>query len=335
MPPIELWGPATWTLFHVLAEKVNEHMYPRIAGQLFDVIKRICSALPCPECAQDATIFLAKIKVHELKTKMDFKNMIYVFHNYVNTKKRKPLFKYINLEVYKTYNIVYVFNKFISFYHTKGNMRLLAESFQRQLIVKNVREWFTRNLGFFMPCNQPVPNVEEPTPVLNEVLNEPEVSVNSETPFLSPSDVLSEATVSEATVSEATVSVEESVESETTVIVESETTEIVESEATEIVESEATVSVKESVESEATESVKESVESEATVSVESEATVSVESEATVSEANVDEVQLLEENNISLNELKDEPAAQAPEVEPDVVPEVEASKPKRGRKKKTA
>ena len=259
MPPIELWGPATWTLFHVLAEKVNEHMYPRIAGQLFDVIKRICSALPCPECAQDATIFLAKIKVHELKTKMDFKNMIYVFHNYVNTKKRKPLFKYINLEVYKTYNIVYVFNKFISFYHTKGNMRLLAESFQRQLIVKNVREWFTRNLGFFMPCNQPVPNVEEPTPVLNEVLNEPEVSVNSETPFLSPSDVLSEATVSEATVSE----------------------------------------------------------------------------ATVSEANVDEVQLLEENNISLNELKDEPAAQAPEVEPDVVPEVEASKPKRGRKKKTA
>ena len=47
------------------------------------------------------------------------------------------------------------------------------------------------------------------------------------------------------------------------------------------------------------------------------------------------MQLLEENNISLNELKDEPAAQAPEVEPDVVPEVEASKPKRGRKKKTA
>ena len=214
MPPIELWGPATWTLFHVLAEKVNEHMYPRISGQLFDVIKRICSALPCPECAQDATIFLAKIKVHELKTKMDFKNMIYIFHNYVNSKKRKPLFKYINLEVYKRYNIVYVFNKFISFYHTKGNMRLLAESFQRQLIVKNVREWFTRNLGFFMPCNQPVPNVEEPTPVLNEVLDEPEVSVNSETPFLSPSDVLSEATVSvESVISEATVSVEESVES--------------------------------------------------------------------------------------------------------------------------
>ena len=69
----------------------------------------------------------------------------------------------------------------------------------------------------------------------------------------------------------------------------------------------------------------------------SEASVeSVISEASVeSVVNVDEVPLLEENNISLNELKDEPAAQAPEVEPEVVPEVEASKPKRGRKKKTA
>jgi hypothetical protein len=162
MPPPEVWGPATWTLFHVLAEKVNERIYPRIAGQLFDVVKRICSALPCPECAHDASQFLAKIKIHELKTKNDFKNMIYMFHNYVNVKKRKPLFKFISLEIYKKYNIVSVFNRFISFYHTKGNMRLLAESFQRQLIVRNVREWFSRNICFFVPCQQNVSNVQEP-----------------------------------------------------------------------------------------------------------------------------------------------------------------------------
>ena len=88
MPPPEVWGPATWTLFHVLAEKVNEFVYPRIAGQIFDVIKRICSALPCPECAQDATIFLGKVRLHELRTKNDFKNMVYMFHNYVNAKKQ-------------------------------------------------------------------------------------------------------------------------------------------------------------------------------------------------------------------------------------------------------
>ena len=247
MPPIELWGPATWTLFHVLAEKVNEHMYPRIAGQLFDVIKRICSALPCPECAQDATIFLAKIKVHELKTKVDFKNMIYMFHNYVNSKKRKPLFKYINLEVYKRYNIVSVFNRFISFYHTKGNMRLLSESFQRQLIVKNVREWFSKNICFFIsrpvpsePSFDPVPSepleplvpsepleplvpleplepLEPLVPLVDPDLNETkEVSnIDNETPFLSPSDVLSVPEVEEEEVlREATVPAVEATVSE-------------------------------------------------------------------------------------------------------------------------
>jgi hypothetical protein len=155
MPAPEVWGPATWTLFHVLAEKINEFVYPRIAGQLFDVIRRICSALPCPECAQDATIFLSKVKIQELRSKNDFKNMIYMFHNYVNAKKRRPLFNYANLEIYKRYNIVSVFNRFISVYHTKGNMRLLAESFQRQIIIKNIREWFSRNICFFVPTQQP------------------------------------------------------------------------------------------------------------------------------------------------------------------------------------
>ena len=42
MPSPEVWGPATWTLLHVLAENVNEFVYPRIVGQMFDIIKRIC-----------------------------------------------------------------------------------------------------------------------------------------------------------------------------------------------------------------------------------------------------------------------------------------------------
>jgi hypothetical protein len=162
MPPPEVWGPATWTLLHVLAEKVNDVIYPRIVGQMFDIIKRICSALPCPECAQDATIFLSKVRLHELRTKNDFKNMIYMFHNYVNAKKRKPLFNYANLEIYKRYNIVSVFNRFISVYHTKGNMKLLAESFQRQLVVKTVREWFSRNICFFIPTQQAPSGIQEP-----------------------------------------------------------------------------------------------------------------------------------------------------------------------------
>jgi len=205
MPAPEVWGPATWTLFHVLAEKVNEFVYPRIAGQLFDVIKRICSALPCPECAQDATIFLSKVRLHELRSKNDFKNMIYMFHNYVNSKKRKPLYNYANLEIYKRYNIVSVFNRFISVYHTKGNMRLLAESFQRQLIIRNIREWFSRNICFFIPTQQAPAGVTVSEQVIGveAPISEATVPVVSEATV----PVVSEATV--PLVSEATVILEE------------------------------------------------------------------------------------------------------------------------------
>ena len=100
MSPPEIWGPAVWTLFHTLAEKVNELAFPFIKVQLFSQIKRICSFLPCPECSNDATKFLERININNIKSKYEFKNTIYLFHNWVNAKKKKPLFNYSNIEIY-------------------------------------------------------------------------------------------------------------------------------------------------------------------------------------------------------------------------------------------
>jgi hypothetical protein len=80
MSPPEVWGPAVWGLFHTLAEKVNPYAYPFIAKRLFNVIVRICRFLPCPECSTDASNFLAKIKIENLKTKDDFNQMFYLFN---------------------------------------------------------------------------------------------------------------------------------------------------------------------------------------------------------------------------------------------------------------
>jgi hypothetical protein len=151
MPPPEIWGPAIWTLFHTLSEKMNENMYNVIAPQLFNHIIRICKFLPCPECAQDATKFLAKINISDLKNNNQFKNTFYLFHNYVNFKKRKPLFNYANMNKYKNYNIIYVFKNFINVYNTKGNMKLLTESFQRQFVIKDFSNWFKTNIRVFIP----------------------------------------------------------------------------------------------------------------------------------------------------------------------------------------
>lgn len=160
MSPPEIWGPAVWTLFHTLAEKLNPNAYNQVIPSLFGMIVQICKVLPCPECSKDASIFLAKIKLSDYKTKDEFKNMLYLFHNYVNAKKRKSLYNYANMNVYKNMNLGVVINNFIAKYNTKGNMKLLSESFQRGFVIKNFISWFkTYKLAFIQvkPPPNPIP----------------------------------------------------------------------------------------------------------------------------------------------------------------------------------
>ncbi len=156
MSPPEVWGPPVWALLHTLAEKLNEsHIQHRvIKGDLFKFIKRICAFLPCPECSKDATLFLNRVKPSDIQTKQQLINMLYLFHNHVNVKKRKGLFNYENLNQYKTQNIIYVLNNFANAYNTNGNMKLLSDSFQRKRILSDFKNWIlTNNSGFI---NEPV-----------------------------------------------------------------------------------------------------------------------------------------------------------------------------------
>lgn len=150
MPAPTIWGPPIWTLLHTMAEKIKEDEYNKLVPQLFGLIKRICAFLPCPECSQHATTFLAKIKPQEISSKTDFKNMLYLFHNMVNFRKKKPLYNYSNINNYKNVNIQQAFNNFVMVYNTTGNMKLLTESFQRQLIIKDLKTWLINNHSSFM-----------------------------------------------------------------------------------------------------------------------------------------------------------------------------------------
>jgi hypothetical protein len=185
MSPPEVWGPAVWTLFHTLSAKINEDAYPQVSLSLFKMITSICKFLPCPECSSDASTFLAKINLSDLKTKADFKNTFYLFHNSVNSKKRKRLFKYSNLDVYGTYRLVGVVNNFIAKYNTKGNMKLIAESFQRQLIIKQFRSWFVGSIRAFiskMVVPPPLPPMLPPTlpEVVPEIVTEVQPEIVTE-----------------------------------------------------------------------------------------------------------------------------------------------------------
>ena len=174
MPAPEIWGPAVWNLFHTLIEQLNEDAYQVIAPQMYAQFVKICKFLPCPDCASDATNFLAKVNLTHIKSKVEFRNTFYLFHNWVNARKRKPLFNYGNILIYGKYNVIVVINKFLSVYHTKGNMKMLNESFQRSLIVSTFKGWFTSVIGAFMPA----PKVEQPIAIeVKEELVEEEVKV--------------------------------------------------------------------------------------------------------------------------------------------------------------
>ena len=144
-----VWGPPIWTLFHALAAKIHEDKFKQVKLQLISFIKMICFNLPCPTCANHARVFLSKIRFDRINTPTILQNFLHTFHNSVNKRKNKPEFARDKLTVYEEINLVSAFNNFVAVFHTRGNMKMLAESFQRGQIVNHFKKWFANNLQHF------------------------------------------------------------------------------------------------------------------------------------------------------------------------------------------
>lgn len=143
------WGPSTWMFMHTLAAKIKEPSFPLISSNLIFMLIQICNNLPCPECTQHAKEFWSKVKTANIKTKSDLINLLFVFHNMVNKRKKLSPFNYDNLKYYETKNIVETYNNFSRNFNTKGNMNLLNESFHRNLMMTSLRTWLMTNLKHF------------------------------------------------------------------------------------------------------------------------------------------------------------------------------------------
>jgi hypothetical protein len=146
MSPPEVWGPPIWTLFHTLSCKLNN---PDLIKPLFMYIQRICRFLPCPECSEDATTFLRNVRLGDIKTGDDLSMTLYLFHNHVNRKKKKALYSYSDMSKYKSYNLISVFKNFIRVYNTRGNMKMLSDDFQRNMIIGEFKKWLGANISSF------------------------------------------------------------------------------------------------------------------------------------------------------------------------------------------
>lgn len=150
MAPLGAWGPATWTFFHTMAEQVREEVFPTVRLQLIHMIVQVCTFLPCPECQVHAKRFWSNVNYSRIMTKDDLRNILFVFHNSVNKRKRKPAFKHAELEArYGQKNLVVVFNEFVRHYNTNGNMQLIADSFHRTRLLATLKAYMMRNMGVF------------------------------------------------------------------------------------------------------------------------------------------------------------------------------------------
>lgn len=144
------WGEPFWILFHVLAEKIKESEFPRLRESLLNLVYTICSNLPCPDCTNHAVQYLNGINFNTIRTKEDFKMMMYNFHNAVNRRKDYPIFPKEGLEKYSRGNVIPIIENFMQYFLINHkNFHLLADDIQRRRVSDGVRKWFKENIQAF------------------------------------------------------------------------------------------------------------------------------------------------------------------------------------------
>ena len=147
----DTWGPATWTLFHTLAEKVKDANFNEMKAELLSFVKRICFNLPCPDCAAHATQFISKLTPDQFANKQNFKLFLFHFHNSVNMRTKKQPFTVEELNSrYSRANTFVVVPYFIKVYsHRNTNVRLLINSFHKDILIKDFIKWMRENSSKF------------------------------------------------------------------------------------------------------------------------------------------------------------------------------------------
>ena len=160
-PPVEpkketskmLWGEPTWLLFHVLSYKIKEESFSVIREELLGYVYAICCNLPCPVCAEHAKTYMQGINFATIRTKEDFKKMMFVFHNVVNQRKGYALFDYAEFDS-KYSNAVTnrIIQNFMYFFEDrKRGFKLVASDLYRKQLIERLKSWFNANIHHFLP----------------------------------------------------------------------------------------------------------------------------------------------------------------------------------------
>ena len=142
------WGNSTWLFFHVLAEKIKDEEYNNEKENIVKIIKGICNNLPCPDCRQHASNYMAKLNIRHIPTKKLLIDLLFKFHNSVNKKLGKPTLSEDILKKYSNENFQKVITVFINiFSRPVYNTRLMTDNLNRNFFIKGLINYFQSNLN--------------------------------------------------------------------------------------------------------------------------------------------------------------------------------------------
>lgn len=145
------WGEPTWLLFHTLAHKVRDEAFHIVRNELLDILYTICVNLPCPECAGHATAYMNGINYKTIQSKEQLKDMLFVFHNAVNQRKKVALFNRLDLDTkYNAANLVPIIQNFMNHFRDKhASIHMIANDMHRGRLATSITAWFQQNLRYF------------------------------------------------------------------------------------------------------------------------------------------------------------------------------------------
>ena len=145
------WGNNTWKIFHTISVKIKDKATFEDIQNVLEIIKEICNNLPCPICSNHATQLFKSVKLDTIKTKEDLIHFLFVFHNKVNIRLKKPPYlKELVLHTYEKLNLNNCLNIFVHIYNNiKGSNHMMIHNFHRKKIVKKVIEYFKKNYHLY------------------------------------------------------------------------------------------------------------------------------------------------------------------------------------------
>tara|TARA_Y100000816_G_C26075818_1_gene566285 strand:+ start:1228 stop:1689 length:462 start_codon:yes stop_codon:yes gene_type:complete len=148
MSTINEWGPASWYIFHTLAEKCKEEYYNELKDDLISFFKLLCYNLPCENCRNHAINTFKTIIIKNIDTKDKFKRMLLEFHNKVNKLNGKVLFTEDDLNnKYSKANTLHIIEYFFYIWRkTNTNSKLMMNSLYKNRFLQKFEDFLNNNI---------------------------------------------------------------------------------------------------------------------------------------------------------------------------------------------